>query len=192
MLYRGGVGMPSIIGELITIVIMAFALGMDAFSVSLGMGMYKLRLRQVFKIGITIGIFHIIMPLLGIIAGRFLSAQFGEIATYIGGALLLILGVQMIWSSLSHDRESLITPTGLGLLFFALSVSLDSFSVGLTLGIFGAKTMVVLVIFGAGATLLAWLGLLIGQRVQGWLGKYSEVLGGAILFLFSLKLLIPF
>ncbi|MBB6445564.1 manganese efflux pump MntP [Bacillus benzoevorans] len=184
--------MPSIIGEFVTIVIMAFALGMDAFSVSLGMGMYKLRLRQVLNIGITIGIFHIIMPLLGIITGRFLSAQFGEIATYIGGALLLILGVQMIWSSLSQQQESLITPTGLGLLFFALSVSLDSFSVGLTLGIFGAKTMVVLIIFGVGATLLAWLGLLIGQRVQGLLGKYSEALGGAILFLFSLKLLIPF
>nr|WP_295973200.1 manganese efflux pump MntP family protein [uncultured Bacillus sp.] len=184
--------MPSIIGELVTIVIMAFALGMDAFSVSLGMGMYKLRLRQVFSIGITIGIFHIIMPLLGIIAGRFLSAQFGEIASYIGGVLLLILGIQMIWSSFSHEQKSLITPMGFGLLLFALSVSLDSFSAGLTLGIFGARTMVVLVIFGAGATLLAWLGLLIGQRVQGWLGQYSEVLGGAILFLFSLKLLMAF
>jgi putative Mn2+ efflux pump MntP len=183
--------MPSILGELVTIIIMAFALGMDAFSVSLGMGMYKLRFRQIFTIGVTIGFFHIIMPLLGIITGRFLSAQFGEIATYIGGGLLLILGVQMIWSSLSGERESLITPAGLGLLFFALSVSLDSFSVGLSLGIFGARTLVVLVIFGAGATLLAWLGLLIGQKVQGLLGKYSEVLGGAILLLFSLKLLIP-
>ncbi len=85
MLYRGGVGMPSIIGELVTIIIMAFALGMDAFSVSLGMGMYKLRLRQIFKIGMTIGLFHIIMPLLGMITGRFLSDQFGAIATYIGG-----------------------------------------------------------------------------------------------------------
>ena len=94
--------MPSILGELVTIIIMAFALGMDAFSVSLGMGMYKLRFRQIFTIGVTIGIFHIIMPLLGIITGRFLSAQFGEIATYIGGGLLLILGVQMIWSSLSR------------------------------------------------------------------------------------------
>ena len=183
--------MPSMIGEMVTLIIMAFALGMDAFSVSLGMGMYRLRFRQVFKIGITIGIFHIWMPLLGMIAGRYLSEQFGTIAGYIGGGLLLILGLQMIWSSFSPQEGSLITPTGLGLLLFALSVSLDSFSVGLTLGIFGAKTILVLVCFGAGATILAWSGLLIGQRVQGWLGQYSEVLGGAILFIFSLKLLLP-
>ncbi|KAA9027835.1 manganese efflux pump MntP [Niallia endozanthoxylica] len=183
--------MPPIIGELITIIIMAFALGMDAFSISLGMGMYKLRLRQVFKIGITIGIFHIFMPLFGMLAGRFLSDQFGAVAVYIGGGLLLILGVQMIWSSLANNEESLITPVGFGLILFALSVSLDSFSVGLTLGIYGAQTVIVLACFGAGATLLSWLGLMIGRRVQDWLGKYSEVLGGAILLFFGIKLLFP-
>jgi putative Mn2+ efflux pump MntP len=183
--------MPAIVGEIVTIIIMAFALGMDAFSISLGMGMYELRLRQIFKIGITIGIFHIFMPLLGIIAGRFLSDQFGDIATYIGAALLLILGVQMIWSSLGKKEGILITPVGYGLFIFALSVSLDSFSVGLSLGIYGAQTILVLVCFGAGATLLSWLGLMIGRRVHDWLGKYSEVLGGAILLLFGIKLLFP-
>ena len=132
--------MPAIIGEMITIIIMAFALGMDAFSISLGMGMYKLRLRQIFKIGITIGVFHIVMPLLGMITGRFLSEQFGTIAAYIGGGLMLLLGLQMIWSSFSKEEGSLMTPVGMGLFLFALSVSLDSFSVGLTLGIYGAKT----------------------------------------------------
>ena len=170
---------------------MAFALGMDAFSISLGMGMYKLRLRQIFKIGITIGVFHIVMPLLGMITGRFLSEQFGAIAAYIGGAFMLILGLQMIWSSFGKGEESLMTPVGMGLFLFALSVSLDSFSVGLTLGIYGARTFVVLICFGAGATLLSWIGLMIARRVQSWLGKYSEVLGGFILLLFGIKLLIP-
>jgi manganese efflux pump family protein len=182
--------MSSIIGEILTLVIMAFALGMDAFSVSLGMGMYSLRYRHIFKIGLTIGVFHILMPLLGMITGRFLSEQFGTIATYIGGGLLLILGVQMVWSSFREEEESLLTPVGFGLFFFALSVSLDSFSVGLSLGIYGAKTLLVLVCFGVGATLLSWLGLLIGRRVQGWIGKYSEVLGGAILLFFGFKLLL--
>ncbi|MGQ0453785.1 hypothetical protein ACT4UM_16115, partial [Bacillus sp. SS-TM] len=48
--------------QLIPLIIMAFALGMDAFSVSLGMGMMPLKLRQILYIGMTIGIFHIIMP----------------------------------------------------------------------------------------------------------------------------------
>lgn len=181
--------MSAMIGEILTLALMAFALGMDAFSVGLGMGMYKLRLRQIAKIGITIGLFHVWMPLLGMIAGRFLSNTFGAIAGYVGGGLLLLLGVQMIWSSFRDDEESLITPVGIGLLIFALSVSLDSFSVGLSLGIYGAKTFLVLVFFGAGATILTWAGLLTGRKVQSWIGSYSEALGGAILLAFGVKLL---
>ena len=49
--------MPEIVGEIVTLIIMAFALGMDAFSISLGMGMYQLRLREIFKIGIRLEFF---------------------------------------------------------------------------------------------------------------------------------------
>ncbi|WP_257988221.1 MULTISPECIES: manganese efflux pump MntP [Bacillus] len=179
-------------GEVFTLIVMAFALGMDAFSVGLGMGMYKLRLRQIFKIGFTIGIFHLWMPMLGMIAGRFLSEKFGAIAGYIGGMLLVILGVQMILAVFKDEESSIITPVGLGMLIFALSVSLDSFSVGLTLGIYGAKTALVLICFGAAATVLAWLGLYLGRKVRGLLGAYSEALGGSILLAFGIKLLFSF
>ncbi|MBY0097419.1 manganese efflux pump MntP family protein [Mesobacillus maritimus] len=181
--------MGAILGELVTLLLMAFALGMDAFSVGLGMGMFRLSLRQIAKIGIMIGIFHVWMPLVGMIAGRFLSEQFGAIASYLGGGLLILLGIQMVRSSFKEEEESLIAPVGKGLLFFAFGVSLDSFSAGLTLGIYGAKTILVLICFGAVATMLTWLGLLLGRRVQGWLGQYSEALGGGILLAFGLKLL---
>lgn len=182
--------MAEIFGEIVTLTIMAFALAMDAFSVGLGMGMFKLRLRQIFKIGITIGFFHVWMPLLGIIAGRLLSEKFGAIATYVGGGLLIILGINMVWSGFQKEKESMITPVGMGLMLFGFSVSLDSFSVSLTLGIYGAKTLLVLTCFGVTATILTWLGLIIGRKVQGWLGSYSEALGGCILFAFGLKLLL--
>ncbi|MDP4084247.1 MAG: manganese efflux pump [Bacillota bacterium] len=183
--------MSALVSELITLLLMAFALGMDAFSVGLGMGMYRLRLRQIFNIGITIGIFHVWMPLLGMVAGNFLSDKFGTIATYLGGLLLIFLGIQMICSSLKKDQKSVITPVGFGLLVFALSVSLDSLSVGLTLGIYRAKTVLVLLCFGIAATVLTWSGLFIGRKVQGLLGAYSEALGGSILLAFGLKLLLP-
>ncbi|MHC0036530.1 manganese efflux pump MntP [Pseudoneobacillus sp. C159] len=182
--------MTAVAGELLTLTLMAFALGMDAFSIGLGMGMYKLRLRQIFKIGITIGLFHVWMPLLGIIAGKFLSEQFGTLATYIGGGLLILLGVQMIWNSFKSEDSQIITPVGFGLMVFAFSVSLDSFSVGLTLGIYQAKTVLVLLCFGIAATVTTWVGLLIGRKVQGWLGHYGEALGGSILLAFGLKLLL--
>ncbi|WP_343796692.1 manganese efflux pump MntP family protein [Bacillus carboniphilus] len=170
---------------------MAFALGMDAFSIGLGMGMIKLRLKQIVLIGLTVGLFHVWMPLLGMMAGRYLSDTFGQVASYAGGLLLIILGLQMFWASFQAEESSPIRPVGMGLMVFALSVSLDSFSVGLTLGIYGAKTIVAVICFGLAATLLTWIGLLLGRKVQGLLGQYSEALGGSILFVFGIKLLLP-
>ncbi len=184
--------MSEMVGEIVTLVLMATALGMDAFSVGLGMGMYKLRLKKIFGIGLTIGFFHVWMPLVGLVAGKFLSEKFGAFATFIGGLLLFILGTQMVWASLKKSEEKVITPVGFGLFLFALSVSLDSLSVGLTLGIYGAKTLLVVLSFGIVATIQTWAGLLLGKKVQGWLGSYSEALGGAILLAFGIKLLTPF
>jgi putative Mn2+ efflux pump MntP len=184
--------MGALISELVTLCMMAFALGMDAFSVGLGMGFFRLRLKQMFYIGLTIGLFHIVMPLLGMLIGRFLSQRFGSIASYIGGALLLLLGVQMIATSFKKENDPLISPIGVGLIFFALSVSLDSFSVGLSLGIYGARTLLTILLFGFFSMILTWMGLLLGRRFQQWLGMYSEVLGGSILFAFGLKLLFSF
>jgi manganese efflux pump family protein len=183
--------MTTLIGELITLMLMAFALGMDAFSIGIGMGMFQLRLKQIFYIGLTVGLFHVWMPLLGMITGKFLSDTFGSFATYAGGILLIVLGIQMVMSSFKEEETTLISPVGFGLLLFALSVSLDSFSVGLTLGIFGARTAVALICFGVAATLLTWIGLLLGRKFQGVLGTYSEALGGSILFAFGIKLLLP-
>ncbi|MDF0726621.1 manganese efflux pump MntP family protein [Cytobacillus sp. S13-E01] len=171
---------------------MAFALGMDAFSVGLGMGLIQLRLKQIFYIGLIIGLFHVWMPLTGMIIGRFLSDQFGMIATYAGGILLLLLGFQMIRSSLKEEEARMITPVGFGLFIFALSVSLDSFSVGLSLGIYGARTVITILMFGIVSMFLTWIGLLLGRRAQNWFGSYSEALGGSILLAFGIKLLLPF
>lgn len=182
--------MYAVTGEMITLMIMAFALGMDAFSIGLGMGMFRMGLRQVFIIGLTVGFFHIWMPLLGIICGRFLSVQFGTFAAYAGGVLLVLLGIQMFISGIKGGEDNLLAPIGKGLWLFALSVSLDSFSVGLTLGIYGAKTMVTILCFGFAAMILTWSGLLIGKRIQGLLGVYSEIFGGSILCVFGLKLLL--
>jgi putative Mn2+ efflux pump MntP len=66
---------------------------------------------------------------------------------------------------------------------------MDSFSVGLSLGIYGARTFVTILIFGVVSMMLTWLGLLIGRRAQSVLGTYGEVLGGIILVGFGIKLL---
>lgn len=186
-----GKGEIRVLAEIVTIVIMAFAVSMDAFSISLGMGVYKIRLRQIFYIGIVVGIFHLLMPLIGIFAGHLLSGTFGEITIYIGGILLIILGLQMVLTIFRSDDSSVI-PVGWGVFLFSFLVSIDSFSAGLSLGIFGAKAALAVICFSTMSIGLTWSGLLIGRKMQNMLGMYGELLGGIILIAYGIKLLVPF
>ncbi|SDQ12989.1 Putative Mn2+ efflux pump MntP [Virgibacillus subterraneus] len=177
------------IGEIVSLLFMAIALGMDAFSVSLGMGMQQVRLKRIALIGLIIGLFHIIMPFIGILLGQAISTQIGQFTTLIGGLLLVGIGAQMVFSAFNHDTKKIVQPVGIGLLFFAISVSLDSFSVGLSLGMSGVKTMIALMLFGIVSTVLTWAGMILGKKVHGLLGVYSEILGGSILCGFGLNIL---
>jgi manganese efflux pump family protein len=181
--------MSLLVGEWLPLALMAVARGMDAFSVSLGMGMLDIRLRKIASIGILIGVFHMIMPFIGMLLGNILSHQFGAFAVTLGGILLIFLGIQMFFHSFSNDKNTNMV-NGIGLLFFAFTVSLDSFSVGLSLGMFGFNTIVALLLFGGATTLLTWLGFLFARKVSIIFGSYSEILGGAILCGFGLHLVL--
>ncbi|WP_222599221.1 manganese efflux pump MntP [Aquibacillus kalidii] len=176
------------LGELMSLLFMAIALGMDAFSVGLGMGMQALRLKRIFIVGITVGIFHILMPFFGIVLGKFISTKLEGFAVLGGGLLLFGLGVMMVLNSFNREDKAM-SPVGLGLILFSLSVSLDSFSVGLSLGMSGVKVALALLLFGFASTVLTWTGLLLGRKARGLLGVYSELLGGSILCGLGLKII---
>ncbi len=67
---QGGISGMSILetgmhtGQLFTLLIIALALGMDAFSLGVGIGMRGIRLRDIIKLSVVIAIFHIVMPLM--------------------------------------------------------------------------------------------------------------------------------
>ncbi|MGJ9385830.1 hypothetical protein CR203_05670 [Salipaludibacillus neizhouensis] len=177
------------VAEFITIGIMALALSLDAFSLSLGLGMAGLRYRRIFIIGSLIGLFHMLMPLGGIIIGQALSHYLGPLTYFIGGSGLIFLGIQMLASSFKYGADSLLAPKGIGLFIFAISVSVDSFSAGLSLGMVGAKTWLTVISFGVISAILTWIGLLVGKKAGGWVGKNSEGVGGIILILFGVKMI---
>lgn len=178
-------------GQFLTLLLIAIALGMDAFSLGIGLGMVGLRLRKIVNISIMIGCFHVAMPLLGIAIGTYLSDIVGDIAIFIGGGILILLGVHMLWSVFFGENEgSIIKTSGLGLILFAFSVSLDALSVGFSLGLIAVNKWLAVSLFGIIGGMMACAGLLLGRSVGGWLGEYSEIIGGVILLIFGLKFIL--
>ncbi|MCD1260907.1 manganese efflux pump [Paenibacillus athensensis] len=178
-------------GQLLTILIMAVALGLDAFSLGIGMGMKGIRLLDILKISVVIALFHIVMPLIGMFTGHYVGSLLGNVASGAGGCLLILLGAHMVYSSLKgEEAASFDHRTIWGLLVFALSVSVDSFSVGVSLGMFASDIALTVLAFGAVGGLMSVAGLLVGRRVGSWVGEYGEAFGGLILLAFGIKFLL--
>ena len=177
-------------GQLTTVVIMAVALGMDAFSLGIGLGKKGIRLLHIMFISIVVAIFHILMPLMGMFTGHYMSTILGDVAVAAGGGLLVILGCHMIFNAVKGSRTPYINIyTFWGLLLFSLSVSIDSFSVGISLGLFSSDVILTVLLFGIFGGIMSVLGLLLGRRVGQWIGEYGEAFGGVILLVFGLKFL---
>lgn len=178
-------------GQMLTILVMAVALGMDAFSLGIGIGLKGIRRRDVARLSTIIAMFHVVMPLGGMLMGQYVSTLLGGIATSAAGALLLLLGGHMVYSSLRGESvDSIDHRTVWGMLVFSFSVSIDSFSVGVSLGMFSSHLFVTVMLFGLIGGLMSVMGLMLGRHVSRSLGGYGEALGGVILFGFGLLFLI--
>ncbi|MFD1064507.1 manganese efflux pump MntP [Oceanobacillus locisalsi] len=175
--------------ELLSLALLAVGLSMDAFSISLGLGMNKIRLKRIAVIGLVIGSFHMLFPMAGMLLGHALSEQVGQWTAIASGILLFFIGAHMFFSAFRISDEYRWQPAGIGLWILAGSVSLDSFTVGFSLGISGVTIVITLLIFGVVSCLLTWAGLLLGRHLQGFLGTYSEILGGLILSCFGIYML---
>ncbi|MHA0856276.1 manganese efflux pump MntP [Paenibacillus sp. CMAA1364] len=178
-------------GQLITIFMMAIALGMDALSLGVGIGVRGIRLLHVLRISLLIGLFHVSMPLLGIFTGQYMSSLLGNVTQYAAGGLLILLGAHMIFSSYRSENSNMINYQAWGgMLLFSISVSIDSFSVGVSLGMFKSDIVLTVLIFGIVGGLMSMVGLLLGRRVSHKLGNHGEALGGAILLAFGLMFML--
>ncbi|MBD3920744.1 manganese efflux pump [Paenibacillus sp. PR3] len=176
-------------GQLLTLLIMAIALGMDAFSLGVGIGMRGIRLRRIALLSTIIALFHMLMPLLGMFAGQYVSGLLGDVATHAAGVLLLLLGGHMVYNSFrggGDDAKAVNHSSLWGMLLFAFSVSIDSFSVGVSLGMFALDVMLTVLMFGLAGGVMSVLGLMIGRSAGRSLGGYGEACGGVILLTFGL------
>ena len=179
------------VGHFAALALLAVALGMDAFSLGVGIGLKGVRTAEMWRLGLCVTLFHFLMPLCGMVAGQNFRLILDDLAHAASGALLLFLGAHMIYNSLRGGGSwSLDHRTFWGMVLFALGVSIDSFSVGLSLGMFWPENIPLAVsLFGLAGGGMNMAGLLAGQRLSQLVGEYGEAFGGAILLGFGLLFL---
>lgn len=179
-------------GQLLAIMMLAVAIGFDAFSLGIGIGMRGFKFRQMLSLSVIIGMLHVLFPIIGIYTGKLMSDAFGMLANYIAGGVLIYLGINMILHAFK-DNEQESTVRGLTLfsmLAIAFSVSVDSFSVGLSLGLITHHPWITVLMFGIAGLIMSMAGLLLGKSVRHSIGEYGEALGGVVLTVFGVYFII--
>lgn len=159
---------------------------MDAFSVALAYGTNKLKLNKIIAFSILIGIFHFIMPIVGSIIGVKIQTIIPNINNLVG-IVFLILAIQMFITR--NDSTEIKNTNIISILIVAFSVSIDSFTIGIGLGILKNNIIPPALIFSITSCLISFFGLIIGNKINEKLGKKSIYIGILILLIISLKYL---
>jgi len=175
------------------LIILAFALSMDAFAVSIGLGSKRERKTSNLAVlaGVYFGLFQGGMPIIGYLGGRGLLGWVESAAPWLAFILLIGIGVKMIYESFAEGVEEEISIiTHRVMLTLAIATSVDAMAAGFSLTLLQVNPWVACAIIGITTALFSVAGVHIGRRSGTWLESKAELLGGVVLILVAVKILI--
>ena len=106
----------------------------------------------------------------------------------IASIILVYIGIDLIISNFKEEETLSVSKTGF--LMFGLSVSIDSFTVGIALKSITNNFLISSIIFSFCSSLFTYLGLLLGNVIGNKIGTYSKIVGGIILIIIAILMYI--
>ena len=179
---------------LLTIVIIAIGLAMDAFAVSVvsGAAYKKLNIRHAFRLALFFGGFQAFMPIIGFLAGLTVKQHIADYDHWVAFALLTAVGAKMLYESTKikpadENSQPFNIPV---LLVLAVATSIDALAVGITLSLLRIPIVTAAVIIGLVTFALSYIGVFIGKNFGHFFESKIEALGGLVLIGIGCKILI--
>ena len=158
---------------------------MDAFSLALIYGTQGIQKKHKLLLATIVGLYHLIMPLIGLTIGKYIENRIIFNSTIVVGIILSLIAIEMIISSFKEeDKRFLLTIPGY--LLFGLSVSIDSLTTGIGLSVITNKYILSAITFAIISLSFTYLGLNLGDKLNQKYGQISTVIGGSILLLLGI------
>ncbi len=167
------------------VLVIAVSLSMDAFSLSLAYGTLDLSKNNIKKLSIIVGIYHFVMPLLGLFVGTAILKFFPVSPNLIVTIVLCFIGLQMVIETFKNEENMKIMSLS-ELLLFGLAVSIDSFSVGIGLNAINNNFLLCSLLFSLSSFCFTYMGLMLGKKVNQLIGKASTLIGGIVLIIIGI------
>ena len=170
------------------------SLAMDAFSVSICIGLCHDRIsaKNVLTVGGAFGFFQFFMPLLGGVIAGGLSGFFSTWTPWIAAALIVWVAVNMIREA-AHGGEddcSSMTITLRSMTVLSFATSLDALAVGFSIESTGGSAMSLAVLAGIITFALSAAGTIAGKKVGSHFGRKAEYVGGGVLLIIAARIIL--
>jgi putative Mn2+ efflux pump MntP len=186
---------------MLALLLVAAAVGVSNLVAAVGLGVSGVDARTRWRVGLVFGAFEAGMPVVGLLIGEHVATQIGQTSRWIGGALLVGVGLVGLIGPIrvrrrgeSREPAAAAHPGELGLvrlLLSGLALSLDNLVIGFALGTYQTGILLSALVIGSVSVAMSLAGLEIGARVGQWTrqrpgprgDKLGDRLGGALLIL---------
>ncbi|WP_321311742.1 manganese efflux pump MntP family protein [Halarcobacter sp.] len=175
------------------VLLLSFALAMDAFAVSIGLGVKNKTFDKflALKIALFFGFFQGFMPLIGFLASVGLGDFIESIDHWVAFFLLSLIGGKMLYESFGESTEEEISViSNKVLLILAIATSIDAMAAGFTLNLLNLNPYLSMLIIAFVTFIFSFLGNFLGTRGGEFLEDKAEKIGGIVLIGIGLKILI--
>ena len=198
--------------NLISILLTAFALSMDAFAVSItkGMSLKKSSTKISIKIALFFGLFQGGMPLLGWFLGISFQNYIKSLDHWIALILLSILGFKMIYEfienpckkcddeasvnsevSVTSDNNSNIYTDNISnkeLTTLAIATSIDALAIGVSFAFLNVNIISASLIIAITTFVICFIGVATGKKIGCLFKNYAELVGGLLLIFIGISI----
>ena len=173
----------------ISIILLAIALSIDACVVSFSYGITftEKRLKNSLSLAICTGLFQGIMPTIGYYLTGFVKSFIEPYAGLIVFLIFTYLGLKVIKEAFDTDQEKPLCIDLKCLLLVGIATSIDAFSAGITLSLFGNHILkpAILIAFVTFANSI--LGFALGGKLKHLPTKGLEIFAGILLIFLGFK-----
>lgn len=191
--------------NLIDVILLAVALAMDCFTVSIVSGLISHigkdraweALTWLYRMAFLFGFFQAMMPLLGWLGIIHFKTYMEAYDHWIAFGLLAFIGGKMIWESFGSEEEQHFNPRRLHTqLLLAIATSIDALAIGISFACTGytvlSQLILPLIIIGIVSFLFSLIGYYLGRRFGKTITKKikPELIGGLILIAIGIKILL--
>ena len=190
---------------MIEVFLLAIALAMDAFAVSIGLGAKSQKKSSAYVLRLAVyaalyfGIAQGVMPLIGYLLGAVLLGWLATAAPWIGGGILIVLGAKMLYEVFNGEVEAVLAGSfdeniqekiNHRMMFtLAIATSIDAMAAGFTLNLLAVNAWLACFIIAIITAGFGFCGSYLGKSSGTWLEDKAEILGGLVLIAIGIKVM---